>query len=85
MVSWIYHSDRKTKKILAVILWNQTQNHTSYLKTSKITLLIYFCYLFEQSQDKKNQDVITGSLLQGLDNQNTEDKAVSTYSEHQER
>uniref|UniRef100_A0A3Q2V7U4 Steroid 21-hydroxylase n=1 Tax=Haplochromis burtoni TaxID=8153 RepID=A0A3Q2V7U4_HAPBU len=33
---------------------------------------------YKQSQDKKNQDVITGSLLQGLDNQNTEDKALLT-------
>ncbi|XP_019220698.1 steroid 21-hydroxylase isoform X1 [Oreochromis niloticus] len=31
-----------------------------------------------KSQDEKNQDVITGSLLQGLDNQNTGDKALLT-------
>lgn len=62
-----------------------TKSHKLFKNIQNNSLLIYFCYLFEQSQDKKNQDVITGSLLQGLDNQNTEDKAVSTYSEHQER
>lgn len=34
-----------------------------------------------QSQDKKNEDAITGSLLQGLDkHHNTEDGVVSTFN-----
>uniref|UniRef100_A0A669C2C0 Steroid 21-hydroxylase n=1 Tax=Oreochromis niloticus TaxID=8128 RepID=A0A669C2C0_ORENI len=35
-----------------------------------------------KSQDEKNQDVITGSLLQGLDNQNTGDKLLTDIHVH---